>query len=123
MTQALIEEWKNAKAQESLWNAKRIELESQIYETHAKEIPEKGTYTTPEGMKITTGFTESWDDTELNTAYQQWPVETVVFPFSTTWKPDSKAIKVLRDSIPNLYRIIEPALTLKPKKPSFNIKE
>lgn len=122
MTQALIDEWKHAKQQEALWNAKRIEIESKLYEHHQGELPDKGTFTTGEGMKITTGFTEEWSQEELSRAYEQWP-EGVKFPFSGTWKPDGKAISYLRDNAPAMYALIQPALTLKPKKPSFSVRE
>lgn len=122
MTQALIEQWKEAKHNEALWNQKRIEIESQIYEQHKASIPDKGSYSTPEGMKITTGYSEEWSQEQLNIAYQQWP-EGIKFPFAGVWKPDGKAISYLRDNAPAAYGLIQPALTLKPKKPSFSVKE
>ncbi len=122
MTQALIEEWKNAKLNETIWNAKRIEIESKLYEHHQSELPDKGTFTTGEGMKITTGFTEEWSQEELNRAYEQWP-EGVKFPFAGTWKPDGKAVSYLRENAPAMYALLQPALTLKPKKPSFSVKD
>lgn len=121
MTHALIDEWKHAKEQETIWNARRIEIESKIYELNQASIPDKGTYTTDGGMKITTGFSEEWDQSQLTAAYQQWP-EGVKFPFAGTWKPDGKAVSYLRDNAPDLYRLLQPALTLKPKKPSFSMK-
>lgn len=122
MTQALIDEWRHAKQQEAMWNAKRIEIESQLYEHHAEQLPDKGTYTTPEGMKITTGFTEEWDQGRVTAASQVWP-DGLKFPFTGTWKPDGKAITYLRDNAPEAYALLQPALTLKPKKPAFSVKE
>lgn len=122
MTKELIDQWKHAKQQENLWNQKRVEIESQIYEQHQASIPDKGTYTTPEGMKIATGFAEDWDHAKLNTAYEQWPAN-LKFPFNGVWKPNSKAISYLRDNAPEAYELLRPALTLKPKKPSFSLKE
>lgn len=117
----LTEEWKYAKQMEQHWNASRIAVESQIYELIASELPDKGTFTTETGMKITTGFSEDWDAESINSAYQQWP-EGVKFPFNGTWKPDGKAISYLRDNQPLLYALLQPALTLKPKKPAFSVK-
>lgn len=122
MTQTLIEQWKHAKEQENLWNQKRIEIESQLYEQHCASIPEKGTFTTPEGMKITTGYSEEWSQDQLTAAYQQWP-QNIKFPFIGVWKADGKAISYLRDNAPEAYAIIQAALTLKPKKPSFSVKD
>ena len=121
MTQALIDEWKEAKQQETIWNAKRIEVESKLYEENQANLSDKGTYTTEEGMKISTGFSEEWSQDEINRAYQQWP-DGVKFPFTGTWKPDGKAVTYLRDNAPAMYALLQPALTLKPKKPSFIIK-
>ncbi len=122
MNQALIDEWKHAKQQEALWNAKRIEIESRLYEMNQQSIPDKGTYTTPEGMKITTGFTEEWDQGRVTAASQGWP-EGLKFPFTGVWKPDGKAISYLRDNAPDAYALLRDAVTLKPKKPAFSLKD
>ncbi|MFO0906800.1 MAG: hypothetical protein U0835_00275 [Isosphaeraceae bacterium] len=114
--------WKDAKRAESQANADRIAIESEIYELTADCLPDKGTYTTETGMKITTGFSEEWDQAALNAAYQNWPGLSP-FPFTGIWKPDGKAISYLRDNLPDAYKIIQPALTLKPKKPAFSVKE
>ncbi len=118
----LTEAWKYAKQMEQHWNEQRIQIESDIYELEAKNLPEKGTYTTVTGMKIVTGFTDEWDQSELTKAYQAWPIDQAKFPFASVFKPDGKTIAVLRESVPDLYAIIQPALTLKPKKPAFSMK-
>ena len=118
----LTEQWKAAKQQEADAAARRIAVESRIYEITQASLPEKGTYTTDTGMKITTGYTEKWDDAEIAKAYQSWPVESVRFPFEPVYKPDGKAIGVIREGIPDLYRLLQPALTLTPKKPAFSVK-
>lgn len=122
MTQALIDEWKYCKEQEVIWSAKRIQTESKLYELNQHNLPDKGTHTTPEGMKITTGYTEKWDDAEVAKAYQSWPVESVKFPFETAYKPDGKAISVMRENLPELYKLLQPALTITPRKPAFSVK-
>jgi hypothetical protein len=118
----LTQQWKYAKEQESLWNQKRIEIESAIYEANRASIPEKGTFTAEDGMKITTGFTEEWDQAAVTQAHQKWPSD-LRFPFAGVWKPDGKAISYLRDNAPAAYALLQPALTLKPKKPAFSVKE
>jgi len=119
----LTEAWKYAKEMEQHWNQERVQIESDIYELETKHLPEKGTYTTAEGMKIVTGYTEEWDQSTLAKAYHAWPLDRAKFPFISVFKPDSKTIGVLRESVPDLYAIIRPALTLKPKKPAFSLKE
>lgn len=118
----LTEAWKTEKQNEADANARRIAIESRIYELTAADLPEKGTHTLPTGMKIATGFTEEWSQEQLYTAYKNWTA-SVPFPFIGVWKPDGKAIGYLRDNAPDLYKLIQPALTLKPKKPSFSVKE
>jgi hypothetical protein len=118
----LIQAWKEAKSNEAAWNQKRIEIESQIYANVEKELPEKGTYTTAEGMKIAIGHTEEWDQSALNEIYNQWEAP-VPFPFVGLWKPDNKAISYIRENIPQAYTKLREALTLKPKKPSFSMKD
>ncbi|WP_435008005.1 hypothetical protein P12x_005272 [Tundrisphaera lichenicola] len=118
----LTDAWKIEKQNESDANARRIAIESQIYELTQSELPDKGTYTLPTGMKIATGFSEEWSQEQLNAAYQEWNA-SVPFPFTGTWKPDGKAISYLRENLPEAYKKIQPALTLKPKKPAFSVKE
>lgn len=118
----LTDQWKELKRQEADVNQRRIAVESRIYELTAAQLPDKGTHTLPTGMKVTTGFTEDWDQEQVTAAYQQWPAD-VKFPFAGAWKPDGKAISYLRDNQPSLYAKLSPALTLKPKKPAFSVKE
>ena len=113
--------WKQAKQAEADAAAHRISIESRIYELTHADLPDKGTHTLPTGMKITTGFTEDWDQATLNAVYLDWP-PSLKFPFAGTWKPDGKAITYLRDNAPEAYALIRPALTLKPKKPAFSVK-
>ena len=73
-------------------------------------------------MKIATGYSEEWSQEQLTAAYHNWDA-SVPFPFTGVWKPDGKAIGYLRDNVPEAYRKIQSALTLKPKKPAFSVKE
>ena len=119
---ALTEHWKAAKQQEADATARRIAVESRIYELTQASLPEKGTYTTDTGMKITTGYTEDWDQDAITAAQHDWP-DGIRFPFAGTWKPDGKAIGYLRENAPAAYALLQPALTLKPKKPAFSVKD
>lgn len=119
----LANDWKRAKQTEKEAQEARIAIESRIYELTEKMLPDKGTMTFECGLKVTTGFTEEWDQDALGEAYKNWPVDTVRFPFAGVWKPDGKAITVIRESIPYLYDMLRPALTIKPKKPAFAVKE
>ncbi len=118
----LTDAWKAAKRNEQEAAAARIAIESEIYEITHVRLPDKGTFALDSGMRIATGFTEDWDQGALNKAHQEWPA-SVPFPFIGVWKPDGKAITYLRENMPDLYRLIQGALTLKPKKPAFSVKE
>lgn len=120
----LTQQWQGAKRREQEANAARIDIESKIYELVASQLPDKGTTTLDTGMKIVTGFSESWDQEAVQRTYEQWPHESgVKFPFQGTWKSDGKAISYLRENCPDAYRLIQGALTLTPKKPAFSVKE
>jgi hypothetical protein len=119
---ALTVAWKYAKRMEQDWNQQRIAIESEIYALTEAQLPEKGTHTLDTGLKIATGYTEEWDQELLTRAYNGWQAP-LPFPFAGQWKADGKAVTYLRENAPELYKIIQPALTLKPKKPAFSFKE
>lgn len=119
--QSKIEEWKNAKA--ALKNAQSVllQVELEIYDLVQLSLKEKGTNNFGK-MNIVTGFTESWDQRGLNVIKENWK-HNVAFPFKTELKPDGNAIKYLKENAPEAYKEVEAALTLKPKKPVFGVKE
>jgi hypothetical protein len=118
----LSSKWKEAKRREQEANALRISIESDIYSLVCGTLPDKGTTTLATGMKIVTGYSESWDQAALNSAYEIWP-SNVPFPFKGEWKADGKAINYVRKHLPEDYALIRSALTLTPKKPAFSVKE
>jgi hypothetical protein len=120
--ESLTQAWKDAKWEETKAAAKRIAIESDIYELVRDQLPGKGTFTAETGMKIATGYAEKWDQESLNKAYQRWP-SSVPFPFKGEWKPDGKAVAYVRDNLPEEYSLLRDALTLTPKKPTFSVKE
>lgn len=118
----LTQAWQRAKADEEAANARRIAIESDIYQLVEDSLPDKGTTTLETGMKIVTGFTESWDQEKIADVQESlWPSDAP-FPFKREWKPDGRAISSLRDYQPRLYQLIADCLTLKPRKPSFSVK-
>lgn len=109
-------------AKETLAEAERLveAAEGAIY-IAAGELPEEGTVHCT-GVKISLGFYQKWADEELQKAETVWPqVSNLPFPFKKTYKADSKAINYLRENAPSAYDAISPALTLTPKKPSFQL--
>lgn len=118
----LTDQWIEAKKQEQYYTNQRFNIELSIYELTHDQLKETGTTTLETGMKVTTGYSEAWDNAQVRDLIAQWPYD-VKFPFEQTWKPDGKAISYLRDNVPALYRMLQPALTIRPRKPSFSIKE
>lgn len=118
----LTEEWKAVKAQEADASRRRIEIESRIYAIVHKELPEKGTHTLDTGMKIVTGLSEEWDQEQLAEIATGWNAP-YPFPFNKVYKPDAKAVAYVRENLPGVYALFRDALTMKPKKPAFSVKE
>lgn len=119
--EALTRSWKAAKEREEQAKAERLAIEAEGLELVKAALPDKGTTTFDTGLKIETGFTESWDQERVQLAHDNWP-SNLKFPFKGEWKPDNKAISYIRDNEPLAYRLLSDCLTLKPKKPAFSVK-
>ena len=122
-----LKNWKVAKATEKDANSIRLAAEKELLSI--VEIHKKGVNNFEGGLKITTGETDSWDNDQISLLYAKWMSGQViftppVFPFKQQWKADNKALDIIREHDLALYRgMIEPMLTVKPKKPAFSIKE
>ena len=119
---ALAKKWQALKADEDNARTKRLAVEADIIKHFENEIPSRGTYRVDGGIKIVTGFAESWDQDALDAIQKNWSHGSGVtgFPFKVEWKPDNPAIKQLREKAPEIYEEIAPALNVVPKKPSFS---
>ena len=111
-----------AKQKEAEARHERELIEVKIYrEVQAtQEIPEKGTVSAGP-VKITTTMGESWDQEALEELSRVLPPEH--FPFQRVWKVDGRAKNRLAVDHPQAYRKLFPALSVKPRKPSFVIDE
>ena len=124
----LVAKWLEYKELETLANQGRIRSEKEILEIVGKDLKEKGSNPFPGGVKITTGMDEKWDSNLVNDIYQRWSDGEIAtlpfFPFITDWKPESKKLSILKETMSEaaFYKIFSDALTIKPKKPSFEIK-
>lgn len=117
----LVAAWAEAKDREKKANATRLDIESKLYKLYEREIPEKGTVKI-ENLKIACGFTDKWNQDELQEIRAKWPDGcSVPFPFKEELKPDGKAISYIRDNVPDIYEVLSQALTQDPRKPSFSI--
>jgi hypothetical protein len=99
------------------------DAEAAIYTAGGDLIPEKGTVHFT-GVKVATGFTEKWDDEELAKAETAWPsISNLPFPFRKVYKADGKAVTYLRENAKDAYDLIAKALTITPRKPSFELED
>lgn len=117
----LAQKLERAKEAEEAAKQARILVEAEIYEAALEQgpIPDKGT--THHGrLTISTGFTESWDQDLLADLAGELPPEH--FPFKPKFACNKRALTVLAEQHPQVYRRIFAALTTKPKKPSFSVK-
>ena len=123
----LVSQWQKYKETEQLCNDGRIRTEKAILEIVGKDLAEKGTNNFPCGLKITTGMTESWDADVVDRIKNQFDeglVELPFFPFKQEWKPDNKKLALINEDMPDVFeKVFSEALTIKPKKPSFEVKE
>lgn len=87
------------------------------------KFPEKGTLHFT-GVKVAVGVTEKWSDEELAKIEPKWPsVSNLPFPFKKTYKADGKSISYIRENAQAAYDVLAEALTVTPKKPSFDLEE
>jgi hypothetical protein len=94
--------------------------ESAIY-IAAGDLPEKGTvhYT---GVKISLGYYRKWSKEKLDEIEKIWAQKSnLPFPFKREWKEDGKAVSAIEQAAPETFKLLEEALTLIPKKPSFEL--
>lgn len=101
---------------------KKVEAaEIAIYNAAEPHLPEKGTVHVT-GVKIATGYTEKWDQAQLAEIETTWPRKSnSPFPFKKEFKADGKSITYMKENAPESYSVLEPALTITPKKPVFTL--
>lgn len=114
----LIIDWKEAKAQEKAANAWRLEVEDKINEHFG--IQTAGMLKL-DGITVSYGLDRKWDQAKL--AELKQGIKHEYWPFKIEWKEDKKASDTIAERFPELWKEIQTALTTKPKKPSFTIKE
>lgn len=116
--QPLIDAYKDAKEKVDEAKTNLTNCENQILETLGDEL-KKGTNNFGE-LKIVCANSEKWDQLELAAARNEWP-STVPFPFESEYCPDNKAIAYLRDNQPEVFVLLQGALSVTGKKPAFSI--
>lgn len=124
----LLQQWQIEKANEKKANEQRLEAEKKILNL-VTLYNDSGVNNFEGDLKITTGYTQSIDNVLITSFYAEWLQGTFVtslpaFPFTQQWKPNNAWLKIIKTNHPDIYKNwIQPAITTKPSKPSFAIKE
>jgi hypothetical protein len=121
----LVSQWAEAKDREKKAQETRLNIEQKLYGALVNDIPDKGSVRV-EGLtgltiKITCGFTDKWDQDQLQDIRANWDESLPPFPFREELRPEGSEIKYIRENYSQAYKLIEPALTQDPRKPSFSL--
>ncbi len=125
---SLLQQWCFEKANEKAANERRLDAEKKLL-NFVTIYNDSGVNNFEGGLKITTSYTQSIDNALITGFYGEWLQGTFItslpsFPFNQQWKPDDTYLKSIKESNPDIYKNwIQPAITTKPSKPSFSIKE
>ena len=124
---AAVKKWQEYKDLERLANEGRLKTERATLAIVGKDLKEKGTNIFPNGLKIVTGMDEKWDMdcvSRVKVQFDDGLLSLPFFPFKQEWKPDNKKLSLINETMPDVFtRVFSEALTIKPKKPSFEVKE
>ena len=114
----LMAAWNMSRAAEKQFQEDRLLCEAQILEI----VGMKSAGSKKLGsMTISYGLDRKWDQAKLTDL--QPGIKAEYWPFRIEWKEDKKASDIIADRFPELWDEIQQALTTKPKKPTFSIKE
>ena len=123
----LVKKWQDLKNQEKIANENRLEVEREILLLVKDELKDKGTNNFPASLKITTGFNAEWSQEKIFEVYDNCIMGGLwlpFFPFDKQWKENNKKLSILKEDHLDLFnKYFADALTLKPKKPAFEIKK
>lgn len=111
-----------AKKAEAEANAKRVAIEQEIIKIFGVKEEGSETHDLENGLKITiTGkVSYSTDIDELIKLAKKLPES--LRPIKVETKADETGLKYLRREEPDAWKLIAPAVTIKPAKPSVTIK-
>lgn len=119
----LVETYRLAKEAADKASDAVTEAQYRIYEAVKAHLPEKGT-THFQGIKIATALSSKWSQEKLDEIETTWVRKSnLPFPFKKEWEADGKAVSYIQDNAPDAYKVLAEALTLKPKKPTFELTE
>jgi hypothetical protein len=116
----LIYNLRSAKDKEERAHDMRLAAEEALlsHPDIAASLKDEGTVTVG-AVKVSTGYTRKWDESQLSTLRSQ--VADEYWPFRTKWDEDRRASRLVEERFPDLWAMLRPALTLTPRKPSIQL--
>ena len=126
--ESLTDVWNEFKSKEDFYKSERLRIEEEIEAFLKDKLKEKGTYTAETNLQLTTGFSESWKQTEvskLKNMFDEGELTNIpFFPFDVEYKANNKKLSLLKEQDEKLYyKIFGDALTTKAKKVAFKMKK
>ena len=122
----LVAQWAVEKKLEQQANSRRLAIEGRILTIIKPDLKESGTNNFFGGLKVLTGLAATCDKEKVNNLYQKYinnEIPVPEFPFKHKWEPELKTLNALRLNIPVVYnQYFLDAVTVKPKKPAFEVK-
>ena len=114
-------EWSIAKQKEEAARDERVAIEQEILELNPAREEGSETFSTPNGVKITTTgkLTYKADLNKLLEITQAWPSDAK--PIKTEVKIDESKLKVIRSESPTIWAQIAAAITVTPAKTGIKI--
>lgn len=120
--ETLTAHWIEAKRLEDEAKAERVRIESAILDLHPAREEGSETIKLESGFKLTLTGKLTYkvaDVAQLATLAEQLPAS--LRPIKTVVEPDEAGIKWLRQNEPELYRVIAPAVEVKPAKTAIRV--
>lgn len=122
----LVAEWNIHKQAEKQANAKRLQVEEKILQIVKPSLKESGTNNLPQNLKIITGLAATVNKEAVNELYKKFinnELDVQEFPFSHQWAANLISLESIRLSKPSLFKqLFASVFSVKPKKPSFEVK-
>jgi len=118
----LTNEWREAKSLEQEANRRRLAAEEKILKLCSDKIKNSGTTKLNTGIKVVRRTVQEWDQLELVSIYKQFNNKSL-FPFKTEFKPVREKISIIQENNPDLWNMVQSALTTKEAKPAFSYGE
>ncbi len=116
----MVSHWGSLKKIEGHYNAERIKTEQAIQDYLHEHDQWKPIGTMNLGdLKIKTSLRRKWNQEKLLQIKGDYQLDSMQFPFAIEYKEIKSKSEHLETSSPELWQILEPALTVSASKPYF----